>query len=227
MPTHFNLVLDTTAPAGATFVINGGTSATPSPAVTGNFATTDPDVTGYQVKVWGDVEGVATEGAAAWVAYDPALPFLLSSGDGTKRISAKIRDDVGNETGTLTDTIRLDSVLPLPVITIDFAPLKISKISGWDVSSGAFSVDSDIQAWEVKVVPATGSLRDAGTTIPMATGSQNTSGGVVDSGTLVLAANDPQSVLITGADLEAASAGDGPKIVKIFAQDVDGYWSVM
>jgi hypothetical protein len=41
-----------------------------------------------------------------------------------------------------------------------------------------------------------------------------------------LAATTNQSVTIKGADLEAASAGDGAKIVKVFGQDAAGLWSV-
>jgi hypothetical protein len=68
------------------------------------------------------------------------------------------------------------------------------------------------------VVPSSGSAHTAGTTIPATAGSTNTTGGS-------LAATTNQSVTIKGTDLETASAGDGDKIVKIFAQDAAGNWS--
>lgn len=219
MATFFNLVLDTTAPTGATFAVNAGASYATVEDVVGNFHTDDADTTGYQVKVWGDVDGAADE-SASWSAYADSFPFQLTPGDGPKTVNARIRDDVGNQTGILTAVIRLDTSLPVPSITVAFTPIKISKVSGWDVTTGAFAPNMDIQAWKIKVVPSTNSLHDAGTTIPTDSGSQDTSGGA-----LLADANQP--VTITGADLEAASAGDGSKIVKIFVQGLNGNWSVV
>lgn len=227
MATYFNIFLDTTAPLGATFRINADATYTVGPSVTGNFHTDDLDVTGYQVKVWGDVDGAATEGDATWVAFTESLAFQLTAGDGVKTVNAKIRDDVGNETVVLTDTIRLDTTLPVPTITVAFTPTKISKVSGWDITSGAFAVDTDVQAWKVKVVSSSNALHDAGTTIPTVSGSTGTTGGNPDSGEVALAADTNQPVVINGADLEAASSGDGPKVVKIFVQDLAGNWSAV
>lgn len=219
MATYFNLVLDTTAPSGATFAVNAGASYANVEDVVGNFHTDDIDTTGYQVKLWGDVDDAADE-SAAWVAYADSVPFQLVPGDGVKTVNARIRDDVGNETGILTAVIRLDTALPVPAITVAFIPTKISKVTGWEITTGAFAPNLDIQAWKIKVVPSTNSLHDAGTTIPTDHGSIDTSGGA-------LAADANQPVTITGADLEAASAGDGAKIVKIFIQGLSGNWSVV
>jgi hypothetical protein len=98
------------------------------------------------------------------------------------------------------------------------SPTKISKVATFDTSTFQFQADSAIQAWKVKVVPATGSVENAGTTIPTTAGSSNTTGGA-------LAATTNQTVTIKGADLETASAGDGAKIVKVFVQDAAGLWS--
>jgi hypothetical protein len=220
MTNTFNLTLDTTAPAGAALVVSGGAAFATSAAATADFSTSDGSTTGYQIKVWGDLNGgPATEAAAVWQAFSASLAITLSNGDGVKTISGKIRDDVGNETAVLTDTITLDTTAPIPTITVAASPTKISKIAGFDTSTFSFQADSDIQAWKVKVVPATGSVHTAGTQVPTTAGSTGISGGALASGAT-------QAVSIKGADLEAASAGDGVKIVKVFVQDLAGVWSV-
>jgi hypothetical protein len=131
----------------------------------------------------------------------------------------RIRDDVGNQTTIITDTITLDTTLPVVTTSVAFSPSRVSKIDTFDTVTGSFQANESIQAWKVKVVPAIGSTESAGTQIPTTGGSLNTSGGS-------LATTTNQSVTIKGADLEAASAGDGAKIVKIFVQDNSGSWSV-
>jgi hypothetical protein len=220
MASTFTLTLDTTAPQGASLTLSAGAAYTASTAATADFATSDTPTTGYQVKAWGDLAGgPATEGAASWQSYSTSVAITLTSGDGLKTVSGKIRDDVGNETAVLTDTITLDTTSPVSTISVAFAPTKISKVATFDASTGSFQADTAIAAWKVKVVPATNSVHSAGTTIPTAGGSVNTTGGS-------LAATTNQSVTINGTDLEAASAGDGSKIVKVFVQDLAGNWSV-
>lgn len=220
MASTFTLTLDTTPPQNPVLTLNAGAAYAASAAATADFATSDTPTTGYQVKVWGDLEGgPATEGAASWQSYSASIAITLSTGDGLKTVSGKIRDDVGNETAVLTDTITLDTTSPVPTISVTFAPTKVSKVTGFDVSTGAFQSDTAIQAWKFKVVPATNSVHTAGTTIPTAGGSLDTTGGA-------LAATTNQSVTINGTDLETASAGDGSKIVKVFVQDLSGIWSL-
>jgi hypothetical protein len=45
---------------------------------------------------------------SSWVAFQENPLFTLSAGDGTKTVYIKYRDDVGNETGTYSDTIIYD-----------------------------------------------------------------------------------------------------------------------
>lgn len=225
MANNFTLELDTTAPATPTLAINAGAAYASTQAVTANISTGDGSTTGYQIKLWGSVDVAdnaniqASEGASSWIAYSAAQAVKLSSGDGSKTLNLKIRDDVGNETSTVTDTITLDTSIPVVNITVAFSPTKISKVASFNVSTGSFQVSEAIQAWKVKVVPSTGSIESAGTQIPTAGGSTDVTGGA-------LAATTNQSVSINGTDLESASAGDGNKIVKIFAQGLDGTWSV-
>jgi hypothetical protein len=218
MATNFALTLDTTAPAAVTLAVAAGAAYVASTSTTANVTTSDGVTTGYQMKVWGDINGVATEGAAAWVGFDPALPITLTTGDGLKTVNVRVRDDVGNESTVVTDTVTLDTASPVPNITVAAAPTKISKIATFDTSTFTFAPDIAVVAWKVKVVPAVGSTESAGTTIPTAAGSLNVTGGAKGAGVATV-------VTIKGADLEAASSGDGAKIVKVFAQGAGGTWS--
>lgn len=224
--TNFTLTLDTTAPTTPTMQISGGAAYSTSTAATADFTTADGSTAGYQIKVWGagiDTAANAniqtTEGASSWITYTASQAITLTTGDGSKTVSAKIRDDVGNETTTLTDTITLDTTSPVPNITTAASPTKISKIATFDTCTVVWQSDTAIQAYKIKVVPATNSVHSAGTQIPTTAGSTNMSGGAVGATTDVTST-------IKGADLETASAGDGAKIVKIFVQDLAGNWSV-
>lgn len=225
MPASFVLTLDTTAPGGVTLSLNGGAAYATVRDVTAAIACSDADTTGYQVKLWGDVDAAAnasiqpTEGGSAWISWTTAQAVRLSAGDGAKTLNLKVRDDVGNESAAASDSITLDTTLPVVSITVPADRVKLSKVAGFDTTHFTFSVDSDAQGWKVKCVPDAGATEDQGTVIPTTAGSTNTTGGALAAGT-------PVQVTIKGADLEAASAGDGAKTVKIYACDVGGSWSV-
>jgi hypothetical protein len=125
---------------------------------------------------------------------------------------------VWNTSATATDQIVLDTAVP--VVTISAGPdvAKVSKIAGRDTATVTWSADSDYQDYVVKVVPNSSSDHNAGTAIPTAAGSTNVGGAAGTAAAAVTTA-------IHGADLEAASAGDGAKTVKVFVQDLAGNWS--
>lgn len=224
MASTFNLTLDTTAPAGVALDINTGASYATGPAVTAQPSTTDGVTTSYQMKIWGSVDPAAnaniqtTEGASAWITYSTSQAVTLSSGDGSKTLNVRVRDDVGNQSSSASKSITLDTTVPVSTISVAASPTKISKLATFDTCTFSFQADVAIQAWKVKVVPSGGSTESAGTTIPTTAGSANTTGGA-------LAATTNQSVTIKGTDLETASSGDGAKIVKVFTQDLAGNWS--
>jgi hypothetical protein len=107
----FNLFLDTTAPQNPTFIINNGGATTEEQIVTAHLGHSDRTRTGYQIKIWGDVDAeydpaiARQEQNSEWVAFSPTYLFKLSRFNGSKRVYAKIRDDVWNETAALTVTI--------------------------------------------------------------------------------------------------------------------------
>lgn len=224
MAANFQLVLDTTGPQSVGGKINGDATYTNVRGVAVAPTTTDPDTTGYQVKIWGDVDLTAdaniqgTEATSAWINLTASIAVTLSAGDGTKNVTWRLRDDVWNTSATATDQIVLDTTVP--VLTISAGPdvPKVSKIAGKDAASVTWSSDSHIVAYQWRVVPNSSSDHNAGTLIPATAGSTNVSGGPVNAGTAV-------TTTIHGADLESASSGDGTKVVKVFGQDDAGNWS--
>lgn len=227
MPAYTTLTLDTQGPAGVTASINSGAAYAAVQDVTLAIGTSDGSTTGYQMKIWGSVDTAnnasiqATEGASAWIAYSATQAVRLSAGDGVKTLNVRLRDDVQNESAPASDTITLDTSAPVPTITVAATPAKISKIAGKDTSTLEWSVDAVFEEYEVRVVPSTGSTRAAGTVLGTANGSTNVAGaaGGYPASTAIVTS-------IKGADLEAASAGDGAKIIKVFVRDAGGNWSV-
>lgn len=224
MASYFDLTLDTTAPGGVTISLAGGATYTSVRDIVATIGTSDGSTAGYQIKVWGDVDPAAdasiqtTEGASAWISYNAAQAVRLSTGDGAKTVNVKVRDSVWNTSSAVSDSITLDTSVPVVTVSGPDVAL-ISKQTGKRTSAFSFTADVDVVAWKVKVVPSNGSLENAGTQIPNTNGSTNMSGGALAAGT-------PVNATIDGADLEAASAGDGTKHVKVFVQDAAGLWSI-
>lgn len=219
MASYFNLTLDTRAPSGLTLSINDGALYATSTAVKLTIAVEDESTTGYQMKIWG-IDRVADESSASWENFAPSKSVNLTSGDGLKTVYIKVRDDVGNESAQVSDTITLNTAVPVVTITGPDKS-KISKVSGFNTAIINFTADVEFEEYKVCVVPQSNSTQDAGTLIPTDGGSINTSG---SSGEYP--ASENIQVTITGTDLEAAASGDGVKIVKVFVKTVAGIWSV-
>lgn len=219
MASYFNLNLDTTAPSGLTLAINDGALYATSTAVNLTIGLGDSSTTGYQMKIWG-VQGAADEENAAWETYAATKSVTLPAGDGLKTVYVKVRDEVGNESGAVSDSITLDTAVPAVTITGPDKS-KISKVAGFDQAVIHFTADVAFEEYKVCVVPASNSTQEAGTVIPTEGGSVNTSG---NAGGYPASTNI--QVTITGADLESASAGDGVKIVKVFVRNEAGTWSM-
>ena len=225
MANYFNLALDTTGPASPTISIDTGSAYATSQLVNVGIATTDTPTTGYQMKIWGNVDPVydanvqTLEENSVWVTFAATKQIKLLSGDGSKTIYAKIRDDVYNESSQVSDSIILDS--SLPIVTIAGPDVnKISKQTGKNSSAFTFQSDTAFVEYKVKVVSATGAAENTGTTIPTTNGSTNMA--AIGS----FASATPISCTIKGADLEFASSGDATKIIKVFVKESSGLWSI-
>ena len=216
------------APASPQIIIAGGAAYTAAQLVTCALSTADGDTTGYQMKIWGNVDIAndanvqASEGASVWISFAASKQVKLSSGDGVKTLYLKIRDSVLNESAQANDTIGLDTAVPVTSVSIGPDVTKVSKIATKRTCSFSFQCDSIFDEYKVKVVPATNSIESAGTVIGTTNGSTNMAG---------IAGNYPANTnincTIDGADLEAASSGDGTKIVKVFTKDQSGQWSTV
>jgi len=220
MASYFNLTLDTLAPAGLAVQLNGDDIYTTTPSVELTLTLKDSPTTGYQMKIWG-VEGVTDEDSASWETYAASKSVTLPSGDGLKTVYVKVRDAVGNESSAASDSITLNTAVPTVTVT---GPDKstISKVVGFDMAVINFMSDIAFEEYKVCVVPATSSTQESGTQIPTTNGSVNTSGsaGGYEADTNI-------EVKINGSDLEAASSGDGVKIVKVFVKNAAGTWSTV
>lgn len=226
MANYFNLTLDTTGPASPSISLENGATYATAQLVTATISTSDSPTTNYQMKIWGDVDTThnpsiqTTEVASAWISYSTSQQVKLSTGDGSKTVYLKIRDDVYNESSQANDSIILDTTLPVVSITgPDLS--KISKVTGKNVSSFSFTVDAIFDEYKVKVVASSGAAHDTGTQIPTTAGSTNMNGSAGD-----YPASTPINCSIYGTDLETADSGDGAKIIKVFAKDKAGNWSV-
>lgn len=233
--SYFNLVVDTTGPGGASLSLNGGATYATSATISATLSTSDNPVTGYQIMIWGNVNTAtnasiqSTQGGSAWITptWNGSGPFTatqsvdLSTGDGSKSISARIRDDVWNETSTLTQSITLDTTVPTVNITTGPDATKVSTVAGKRTVNFTFTVGSEaITAWEVMVVASGASTHGTGTLIGTTNGSTGVSGGAK-------ASSATQAVAIDARDVVAASAGDGTKVIKVFVQDAAGNWSTV
>lgn len=221
MAAYFNLTLDTLAPSGLALTINGGQTVVTSSSVTLGLSVSDGSTSGYSMLIYGDVGAGLTEAQASWETFAATKSITLKSGDGSKTVKAKVKDDVGNVSSEATVTVTLDTTVP--VITISAGPdkSKISTVSGYDTAAFSFTSDSDFTEYKVKIVPSTSSTHDTGTQIGTTNGSTNMSG----SGSF--SASTPISCTIKGADLSAAVSGvNAAYVVKVFAKDTSGLWSV-
>lgn len=218
MASYFNLTLDTLAPQGLTIKLNNGSQYTTNKTVQLAVNVTDESADGYQMKVWG-INGVAKESDAVWETLANIKNVTLSTGDGLKTVYVKVRDDVYNETVAASATITLDTSVPaVTIIGPDVS--KISKTSPKDVATFSFTSNTAFTEYKIKVVPSNSSLHDAGVQIGTANGSTNM------SATGTFKASTAISCKVYGKDLEAASSGDGEKIIKVFVKNAHGTWSV-
>lgn len=218
MASYFNLTLDTLAPQGLTIKLNNGSQYTTNKTVQLAVNVTDESADGYQMKVWG-IDGIAKESDAVWETLANIKNVTLSTGDGLKTVYVKVRDDVYNETVAASATITLDTSVPaVTIVGPDVS--KISKTSPKDVATFSFTSNTAFTEYKIKVVPSNSSLHDAGVQIGTANGSTNM------SATGTFKASTAISCKVYGKDLEAASSGDGEKIIKVFVKNAHGTWSV-
>lgn len=129
-PVSDAIYLDPNAPLG-TVAINGGSLYTNDIAVTLNLTTSDAS----QMRFSHDGSGWSS-----WVDYAANAPWNLTTGDGLKTVYVQFKDDLGNVSGSFTDTITLDRTAP----------------------SGSMIINNDAEATNNRQVNLTLSAMDAG-----------------------------------------------------------------
>ncbi len=234
MANYVNIILDTIGPSGVSVLINGNDDKAITTAVTLTIGCSDADLSGYQMKIWGTADA-PTENGASWETYQATKNVVLPAGDGIKTVYVKVRDDVWNESATVSDTITLYEKLP-SIIGLSVNKSKLSLIEGQNLTLGNFTVDENVDAIKVMIVQNSNDAHDAATNIaiPVANGSKiETDNGDLTCIDGVLKAEELVdcalgiSFDIYASDINSVSPGDGVKIVKVFVRSAEtGSWSV-
>jgi len=97
--------VDTTAPTSNSVAINSGATYSTSRSVT----TLTLSSTGASQMMISEDSGFSE---ASWETYSTSKSFDLSSTDGTKTVYAKFKDESGNTSSSVSDSIVLDTVAP-------------------------------------------------------------------------------------------------------------------
>ncbi len=148
------IYLDGTSPSGI-LAINDGDVYTSSTSADLTLVGVDFDSGMYQMKVSNN--GITWSG---WEAYAPSKSWTLTSGDGTKTVYVKYKDQAGNTSFSISDTIQLESNPPSGSISINSGddltntPEVVLSLSATDSESGVSQMrlsDSlpDWNAWEL------------------------------------------------------------------------------
>lgn len=227
MANYVTIYLDTTAPANPTITISGGSAFATAQLVNLTIGTDDVDKTGYEMLIWGDVDGTydtkvqATEGGSTWQAFSASPQIKLSAGEASKTINVRVRDDVRNASNVVFDSISLDTSIPTVTIVAQPDVPKLSRETGKTTSSFTFSCNQNYVEYKVKLVGNTGATHDTGTQILTAGGST----GVTGTGSYTSA--NVHTVTVKTADLETAGANmNGSNILKVFVKEASDTWSV-
>ncbi len=109
--TAQNLTYDATPPSGS-ISIQGGAAYWYTPSVTLNLSATDNLSGVSQMRFSND-----NVNWSGWIAYGTSSAWTLAGGEGTKTVYAQYRDALNNPSGSVSDTIVLDTLDP----TLDFS----------------------------------------------------------------------------------------------------------
>lgn len=104
------ITYDTAVPVSNSIVINSGDANTATTSVVLTLSSTDATSGVDQMMLSEN----ATFIGASWEAYATTRSFTLSSGDGTKTVYAKFKDNAGNVSSNVSDSIVQDTTAPVP-----------------------------------------------------------------------------------------------------------------
>jgi len=233
-----SIVYDTQGPSLVQILINGGIAKTGSSVVNVDFYLSPEDTYLKDWIIWGDLaNGETTKGAAeagtGWTDFSVqgtpnTVQKALALGDGEKTLTAIVRDDLGNESVSRSDTIYLDQIAPVVQVFSGPTPSKISLVSGFDTSVFTWyweATDGEVGetgTYAIEVGTNASGL-GFGTQIPTSGGSINVQGNITAAGdgTPAGAASDTGNHIVTtvkGADLDSAGA-EGVNRLNIYVTD--------
>ena len=170
---------DITAPAGGALNINGGAVYTKSATVTVSLSATDSiGVTGYYISTSSSTPSASASGwttVTSTTSYSESVSYTLSGGDGSKTIYVWFKDSGGNISSSASDSITLDTTVPIVTITsptssdtytATSSPLNLSGstsdstsgISGvtWSNSLGGTGTASGTTSWSISSIALSG-----------------------------------------------------------------------
>ncbi|MBE3123305.1 MAG: hypothetical protein IMZ65_00705, partial [Planctomycetes bacterium] len=112
-----SIMLDELAPTFTAAVqINGGDAATNDPDVTVTISATDAGSSISQYQLSEDSTFAPGPTTTAWIAWTPTPSYTLSTGDGSKTIYVRLKDDSGHlsavDAANNSDSITLDTSAP-------------------------------------------------------------------------------------------------------------------
>ncbi|HGJ65804.1 TPA: hypothetical protein ENS27_10485, partial [bacterium] len=150
----------------------------------------------------GDISGITgiENGLKRWINYTSKLTLTVTVTDGTKTIKVKFRDDMGNESAEVSDSIILDMTPPRGTILIN----------NGDELTGSLIIDLKLSATDINGVNA----------------YQLSNDGTTWSSPFVYP-KDEQSHEVKGWDLRqfGGNSSDGLRTVYVKYKDVTGNWS--
>ncbi|WPK14036.1 S-layer homology domain-containing protein [Lysinibacillus louembei] len=131
--------LDTEAPIG-NFTINDGDEWVTDKNVTLSFTEVSPDVEAMQVS------NEAATWSSAWANIASTYNWKLSAGDGVKTVYVRFKDEAGNISNVINQTIKLDTEAPIGTVVINDGDEWTTKT---DVTLSFTGVSSDVEAMQI------------------------------------------------------------------------------
>jgi hypothetical protein len=137
--TTDTITLDTVAPTGSVVIDSGATYAT-STSVNLTVSASDTTSGVAQMSFSND-----DSNWSAWEMYATSKSWTLATGDGSKTVYARYKDNAGNVSANATDTITLDTTLPTGAVnalgTYQISLTFTISWSGSDATSGIANYD--------------------------------------------------------------------------------------
>ena len=234
MSNYINLTLDTLGPQNVSVVLNDGEHVTTENIVRYAVSHSDSDAADYQIKIWGTATCPA-ETDAEWQTFVSSGSVFVDDTTGLKTLYFKLRDDVFNESVTVSATINYVRERPT-VQNLYVTPAKLSLVDKKNVASGGFNFSETIDAVKIKIVSDVNASHDDPSNISIPTTNGSAMWDDLNTDSYAISTLDHEITIpsimtvgfyINAKDIAAVAPGDGVKIIKFFVRSaMSGLWSV-